>query len=222
MNKRLVIILTAATILAAALAPTLEAQTQAVVKETFGKVEILPTGGSWQAARVGMSLTRGATISTGFNSTAVLDLGSSVLQVKPLTRMQLRELIQQGGAVSTELFLKVGKVRAEVKTSEGLTQDFKLKSPVSTAAVRGTIFVFEDLIVEVINGQVYFTNLYDQSRTVGDGEQSSIASDGSGLPTSGQQGLEGSSTVGVGGGGGGGPSAPPPTTATVTVQWVWD
>jgi hypothetical protein len=208
-------------ILVAVGAPSLLAQSQAIVKQTTGKVEVLSPGGSWQAARVGMAVSRGATISTGFNSTAVLDLGTSVLQVNPLTRMELQQLLQQGGAVSTELFLKVGKVRAEVKTGEGLTQDFKLKSPVSTAAVRGTIFEYEDLIVEVVNGEVSFTNLYNQTRSVSGGEESST--DGFSLPSSGQEGQEASSTVDTSTSppGAGLPTKPVSQTATVTVRWNW-
>jgi len=220
MKKRFLLILTAA-VVAAALAPGLAAQSQAVITETTGKVEIQPPGGAWQAARVGMNLARGATISTGFNSSAVIDLGASLLQVRPLTRMQLQELIEQGGAVSTDLFLKVGKVRAEVKATEGLTQDFKLRSPVSTAAVRGTTFEFEDLIVEVIDGQVYFTNLYNQTRSVAGGEGSST--DGFSLPASGQEGQDSNSTVDPSTSPtGGGSQKRQLQTATVTVTWVWE
>jgi hypothetical protein len=221
MRKPFSIIL-AGVILVVALAPGLSAQNQAVITEMRGKVEVMPQGGSWQAARVGMTVNRGATISTGFNSSAVLDLGTSVLQVRPLTRMELQELIQQGNTVSTELFLKVGKVRAEVKTGEGLTQDFKLKSPVSTAAVRGTTLEFEDLVVEVINGQVFFTNRNNQTRSLAGGEGSST--DGSSLPSTGQDEKIAGSTVDPTTSPTGDDTLRKPTaqTATVTVRWVWN
>ena len=92
------------------------AQTQAVLKEASGKVEVQTSGGTWQPARIGMQISLGTTISTGFNSSAVLDLGTSVLSVKPLTRMRLDHLLEQGGTVQTELFLRVGKVNAESQT----------------------------------------------------------------------------------------------------------
>jgi hypothetical protein len=219
--KKPFFMLVVSVVMIATLTPGLPAQNQAVITETTGKVEILPPGGSWLAARVGMALPRGATISTGFNSTATLDLGTSILQVKPLTRMELQELLEQGGAVSTELFLKVGKVRAEVKTGQGLMQDFKLKSPVTTAAVRGTTFEFEDLLVEVINGEVFFTNLYNQSRSIAGGEVSST--DGFSLPTSGQEGQNAGSTVDptVSPTGSDLLKTPATQTAKVTVRWVW-
>ena len=66
--------------------------TDAVIKEISGKVEIKKAGGSWVTATNGMTVPAGATISTGFRSNAVLDLGSSILEIKPLTRMTLEDL----------------------------------------------------------------------------------------------------------------------------------
>ncbi len=150
----------------------LSAQSQAVIKEIAGKVEIRVGTGSWQPARSGVAVPTGTYISTGFNSTAILDLAGSLLQVNPLTRMQIQELIEKEGTLSTELFLRVGKVKAEVKSIQGLTQDFKLRSPVSTAAVRGTDFEFDGVTVTVINGTVSFSNTYNQTLSVGGGEYS--------------------------------------------------
>jgi hypothetical protein len=96
------------------------AQTQAVVKSFTGKVEVLQQ--AWVPVKAGMKLSMGTTISTGFNSSAVLELGPSVLQVKPLTRLRLNELVAREGTLKTDLFLRVGKVRAEVKTAEGLNR----------------------------------------------------------------------------------------------------
>jgi hypothetical protein len=103
-----------------------------------------------------MTISRGTTISTGFGSRALLDLGNAVLNVQPLTRLRLEELIQKEGTVQTDLFLRVGKVKAEVKSVAGLQQDFKLRSPVSTAAVRGTEFDYSGYDIVVINGEVIY------------------------------------------------------------------
>ncbi len=155
-------------LLAAALAG---AQTQARVRSFTGKVEILGAQQAWVPVKAGMSLGLGTTISTGFNSTAVLELGSSVLQVKPLTRLRLNELVAREGTVTTDLFLQVGKIRAEVKSAEGLAQDFKVKSPVSTAAVRGTGFEYDGYELYVFEGTVTYSNLTGQSRSYSPGEQ---------------------------------------------------
>jgi len=188
MNKTLIILL--AVLLAGT---SLVAQNQAVLKEATGKVEIQTSGGTWQQVRIGMRLDLGTTISTGFNSSAVLDLGSSVLSVKPLTRMRLDQLLEQGGTVQTELFLRVGKVSAEVKSAAGLKQDFKLRSPVSTAAVRGTDFDYDTYGVHVEDGNVYYFNLLNQGRTYGSGEGG--GSDGYNSPPTGDQSKNENSTV---------------------------
>jgi hypothetical protein len=199
----------------------LEAQVQAVVKEVSGKVEVKAAGASaWLPAKAGLKLAKGSFVSTGFNSTALLELGPSLLSVKPLTRMQLEELIAKEGTVSTELFLKVGKVKAELKSGVGLKQDFTLKSPVSTAAVRGTEFEFDGLTVKVVNGLVFFSNTLGQGRGVGAGEQSTLS--GTELPTSGDQENGNATQVdpyAAAGGGVTGAGTQVPGTATVTIRW---
>ena len=164
------------------------AETQAQVKSFTGKVEILTAKQAWAPVRVGTSLDLGTTISTGFNSTAVLELGPSVLQVKPLTRLRIDELVAREGTVKTELFLQVGKVRAEVKTAAGLTQDFKVKSPVSTAAVRGTGFEYDGYELYVFEGTVTYSNLTGESRSYSSGENGST--DGYDSPSDAEEGLQ--------------------------------
>jgi hypothetical protein len=182
MKKRMMLL--AALLLAAAF---VGAQTQAKVRSFTGKVEILSARQAWVPVKTGMSLSMGTTISTGFNSTAVLELGSSVLQVKPLTRLRLNELVAREGTVKTDLFLQVGKISAQVKSAEGLTQDFKVKSPVSTAAVRGTGFDYDGYDLYVYEGTVTYTNLTGQSRSYSPGEQGST--DGYDTPSDSEQQL---------------------------------
>jgi hypothetical protein len=214
--KRLLII----TAIALAFANAIFAQSQAVVKEFTGKVEIKVTGGVWEPVTTGMTLDTGASISTGFSSSAVLDLGTSTLRVAPLTRMQLVELIARQGSVSTTLALKVGKVNADVKVAPGLRQQFTVKGPQATAAVRGTVFEFDGVTVTVVNGLVHLSNNQGQGRGVGAGEQSSTS--GSQLPTSGDHEAESSTTVvpyTAPGGSGLASAGGPPQTATVTISW---
>jgi hypothetical protein len=163
------------------------AQAQARVRSITGKVEVLSPQQAWVPVKTGMNLSMGTTISTGFNSTAVLELGSSVLQVKPLTRLRLNELVAREGTVKTDLFLQVGKISAQVKSAEGLTQDFKVKSPVSTAAVRGTGFEYDGYDLYVFEGTVTYSNLTGQSRSYSPGEQGST--DGYDTPSDAEQKL---------------------------------
>jgi len=157
---------------------SLTAQSSAVIRETTGKVEVQVPGGRWTSAAVGMTISRGTTISTGFGSRALIDLGNAVLNVQPLTRLRLEELIEKEGTVQTDLFLRVGKVKAEVKSVAGLQQDFKLRSPVSTAAVRGTKFDYSGYDVVVIDGEVIYQTSRGQERTYSSGEAGGDKGDG--------------------------------------------
>ncbi|MBA7579435.1 hypothetical protein ES708_21306 [subsurface metagenome] len=145
-------------------------QVSAVIKEVTGKVEVQAPGGIWARATVGMSISAGTTISTGFGSRALVDLGNSVLNVQPLTRLRLEELLQREGTVQTDMFLRVGKVSAEVKSVAGLKQDFKLRSPVSTAAVRGTNLEYDGFDVVVFDGNVLYLTQLGQQRSYSSGE----------------------------------------------------
>jgi hypothetical protein len=114
----------------------------------------------------------GATISTGFRSSAVLKVSDSEITVLPLTRMAIEELVETQTTVTTSLNLRTGKVRAQVQTTAGKTADFKLRSPVSTAAVRGTEFFFDGYRLDVITGVVQFLNAVNQGVIVLPGNSS--------------------------------------------------
>jgi hypothetical protein len=87
----------------------------------------------------------------------------------------------------------VGKVNAEVKTTAGLSQNFKLRSPVSTAAVRGTGFDYSGYDLFVYNGEVTYQNLTGQDRTYGEGEGG--ATSGEDTPSGGERLKEVESTI---------------------------
>ncbi len=128
----------------------------ATVERVSGKVEVLKTGGKWVAVAVGDVIPIGATISTGFRSSAVLMVAGSQITVMALTRMSIEDLAETNESISTSLNLRTGKVQASVASTSGKTTDFTLRSPVSTAAVRGTEFVFDGYRLEVIAGVVSF------------------------------------------------------------------
>ncbi len=157
----------------------------ATFEEVNGKVEIRRAGGSWEPAAVGMDIDRDTTISTGFGATAELTLADSTLEVEQLTRMTLVRLVESSDEVDTEVFLNVGRVSANVRTAER-RQAFEVRSPVSTAAVRGTRFRFDGQRLQVLEGNVSFGNAMGQSRNVGAGQQSTISGEGEG-PSSPQQ-----------------------------------
>jgi len=151
------------------------AQQTAVIKQLTGRVQLKAAGAEWVNAAPGAAVGRGTIISTGFNSTAVLDLGTSQIQVRPLTRMRLDELLRKENNVTTTVFLTVGEVHASVERLPSLTQSFKLESPVSTAAVRGTQFTFAGNWVETQEGIVRFSSSSGLGRDVSRGEGSELS-----------------------------------------------
>ena len=132
--------------------------TATVVKIT-GKADSQKDG-AWVALAVGQVLPVGTTVSTGFRSELQLKIGPSTVAVKALTRLTIKDLVQTGGAAKTDLYLAVGKIAAEVNTSDTVTeQKFTVGSPVSTASVRGTSFTFDGVNLTVARGVVDFSDL---------------------------------------------------------------
>ena len=128
---------------------------QAVLQSLKGKVEVkMPGTSEWTTASEGQALSVAATLSTGFDSSVVVVMGKTTLQVKPLTRMSIDKLVEEGGTLKTTTFLRVGSVSAAVKSADGVKQDFKVQSPYSTASVRGTEFTFDGLRLKVTEGVV--------------------------------------------------------------------
>ncbi|MCF7929691.1 MAG: FecR domain-containing protein [Spirochaetales bacterium] len=168
-------------VLLAAAAPAFAAN--ATVGEVNGKVEVKNPGGSWQAARPGMSLASGSMISTGFGGSAVLRIENSELNVKQLTRLSLDELIKRSDKLSSTLELRVGKVDANVRSAEGLRHDFTLKSSVSTAAVRGTSFSYDGYSLSVSDGTVVYSDNKGRGRSYSGGQSGRMTTPGA-PPTS--------------------------------------
>ncbi len=146
------------------------AQSRAVITQIKGKVEVKFPGGAWQGARVGLSIPKGTIISTGFNSSAVVQMDHSVLTVKQLSRLTLEELARSGDEIDTRVFLRSGHVEAEVNPSEGLKHNYKLRSPITTASVRGTGFKSGVKKLFVKHGLVLLSNLINRGGSAGAGE----------------------------------------------------
>ena len=170
------------------LLPSMLSASEGVFRTVSGKVEYQIPGDVWRAASTGTRIPSGALISTGFRSEATLEIDSAVLTVRPLTRMRIDELVEKEGVISTELHLRVGRVRAEVKAVKGLQNNFRLTSPVSTAAVRGTSFDYDGVNLRVLSGLVRFANQFNVGTTLGAGERGTLT--GNGLPLAGADARE--------------------------------
>lgn len=143
------------------------------IESVTGSVQILNGDGVWEQGAAGMVVQSGYTIATGFNSTASVSMGDSTLIVSPVSRLTIDELTRVNGTISTDLFLHLGRVRAEVHSAEGLKNDFRLRSTASTASVRGTEFEYDGKNLYVDEGDVALTNLIGQAHSVREGQQSS-------------------------------------------------
>jgi len=149
----------------------------ATVVEKKGKVEFFQNG-EWIPVRVNMKLDIGTMISTGFKSSAKLDLGDSIIAVSQLSRLKIEELSKKDNFTKTTLFLKVGKVKADVKSSAKLKHNFQFRSPVATASVRGTSFTFTPLRLTVHKGAVAFSNSFGQKGLIVKGQKAATDPNG--------------------------------------------
>jgi hypothetical protein len=146
---------------------------EAYIREFSGTVEVKTPGAStWRAARTGERISKDTIISTGFKSTALIDLGNSTLIVRPLSRLSLEGLQNIQSNESVNLYLETGRVRAEVSPPASGKTDFSIRTPTVTASVRGTSFAFDGVNLNVDEGQVHFTGGDGIGVYVGAGHQS--------------------------------------------------
>lgn len=144
----------------------------AVFKTVNGNVEYrVSPDGEWQKAEKGISIPQGSDISTGFKSSSAILVNDSVVMVKALTRMSLDEIVKTNNGPVTGLYLLSGKVQVEVKPSVNTEKtEFKIRSPMSTASVRGTGFVYDCQNLLVGHGRVELKNKYGVNRMVSAGQ----------------------------------------------------
>jgi len=128
-----------------------------LIRELSGTVEIkAPGSASFVAAKAGDQLSQETVISTGFKSTALVAIGSSLITVRPLTRLTLMEIGSSSGVETLNVNLQAGRVRVDVSPPAGTRASMSVSSPVATASVRGTSFEFDTRNLYVNQGRVSF------------------------------------------------------------------
>jgi len=153
---------------------------EAKFTEINGTVEFKNAdSGTWQFAVAGGSIGKDTVISTGLKSSAVISIGSSTLTISALSMLTLEELLQQDGTEESVLFLRTGRVKADVTPPSGMKAEFTVRSPTTTASVRGTSFSFNGRRLHVHSGKVALTNKNGQKVYV-NGNQKSYADSGHG------------------------------------------
>lgn len=147
-----------AMVFSASLFAQTEGRFRGIIRELSGTVEVKQSAASsWVPAVIGMSLDKNASVSTGFKSTALINLGDSLVRVQPLSRVRLDDLALSKETADVALFLQAGRVRAKVNPPAGGGKvNFQVRSPSVTASVRGTEFDMDPASVTMISGTVAF------------------------------------------------------------------
>ena len=139
-----------------------------VIKELTGTVELKSAGAAdYVAAASGVEVKQDTIVSTGFKSTALLVVGSTVIAVRPLTRLTLTEIRASQGTETLNVNLQAGRVRVDVNPPAGTKTSMAVTSPSATASVRGTIFDFDTRGLYVHSGTVRFKGNWGYSLDVG-------------------------------------------------------
>jgi uncharacterized membrane protein YgcG len=146
-----------------------------VIKDLTGTVELKPAGAAaFTPATAGAQLRADTVISTGFKSTALVEVGSAVIAVRPLTRLTLTEISASQGTEALNVNLQAGRVRVDVNPPAGTKASLTVTSPSATASVRGTSFYFDAMNVSVREGTVAFKGNKGYTVQVGAGFFSGI------------------------------------------------
>ena len=128
-----------------------------VIKEFTGTVELKSAGSTtFTAAKAGDTVKQDTVVSTGLKSTALIEIGSTVITVRPLTRLTLTEIRASSESETLNVSLQSGRVQVDVKPPAGSKASMTVTSPSATASVRGTSFELDARNLYVISGNVLF------------------------------------------------------------------
>ena len=152
-----------------------------VIREMTGTVELSEAGGGFVPAEIGSVLREDTVVSTGFRSSALIELGSAVLAVRPLTKLSLTEIRSSSGEELLGVNLQAGRVRVDVNPPAGTRASMSVSSPTATASVRGTSFEFDTRSLHVISGSVAFKGTRGPGAPVAAGSSGSVDRSGNAL-----------------------------------------
>jgi len=154
-----------------------------VIKELTGTVELKrASSAGFIAAKAGDIVNQDTVVSTSFKSTALIEVGSTVITVRPLTRLTLTEIRASSESETLNVSLQTGRVRVDVKPPAGTKASMTVSSPTATASVRGTSFEFDTRNLYVINGNVLFKGTRGMYTLITTGSESATAQNGGANP----------------------------------------
>ncbi len=126
---------------------------------------------SWAKVVAGDMLAPGNLIFTGFNSSAILEYNTIKIEVKPLSQLQISSLFSDSNKTVSDVYLKYGQIKADVKRIDTVKTDFKVRSANTTASVRGTGFTFGNDVLLVEHGTVLYEDTLFNNALAQSGEQ---------------------------------------------------
>jgi len=154
-----------------------------VIKELTGTVELKSASSAvFAAAKAGDIVRQDTVVSTSFKSTALIEVGSTVITVRPLTRLTLTEIRASSESETLNVSLQTGRVRVDVKPPVGAKASMTVSSPTATASVRGTSFEFDSRNLYVISGNVLFKGTRGVYTLITTGSESTTDQNGSADP----------------------------------------
>ena len=154
-----------------------------MIKELTGTVELKnASSASFTAAKAGDMVNQDTVVSTSFKSTALIEVGSTVITVRPLTRLTLTEIRASSESETLNVSLQTGRVRVDVKPPAGARASMTVSSPTATASVRGTSFEFDSRNLYVISGNVLFKGTRGMYTLITTGSESATDQNGSANP----------------------------------------
>lgn len=114
---------------------------EAEIKSVTGKSVQYSIDGSdnWQAAQVGVKLSKEAVVRTGFASSCEMSFrGHTVIKVEALSSVRIADYLGHEDAEVVRADLQYGAVRCGVEKGR-VKSDTKISTPVAVLAIRGTI-----------------------------------------------------------------------------------
>jgi len=128
-----------------------------VIRQVSGTVELKRAGDTgYVPAKAGDLVSGNTIISTGFKSSALIEIGGATITVRPVTRLTVTEISASGNDESLQVSLRTGSVQVAVTPPAGGRASTTVRSPNATASVRGTNFYFDARNLHVTQGTVLF------------------------------------------------------------------
>ena len=147
-----------------------------IIRELAGDVQIKARGAAdFSPAQIGSTVALDTIVSTGFRSNALIEISSTLITVRPLTRLSLAEIRSSSGTESLNVNLQAGRIRVDVAPPAGTRADIVIQAPVATASVRGTSFEMDTRNLNVVSGSVNWSDSNGFSMAVSSGYSSTIS-----------------------------------------------